>query len=132
MKSRALVAAVLAVMTLGVAACSSDSSADGKPTDASSQQAAKGSGTAHITRLVVPATTACAHGTYTTVDVTYAIEGAASAELRVDGRPIPLDDPAKGTVQADVRCDPLPHDFVLFAFDDAGAYTTEKKNMEVT
>ena len=126
---RTLVACLVVVLTLGLVACSSDSDGDGGASGGGSGGGQGGS--ARVTRLDVPETTTCANVTYTTVEVRYATEGATSAELRVDGRGIPLEDPKSGTVSADIRCDPLPHDFVLFAYDAEGNYTTEKKNLEV-
>jgi hypothetical protein len=121
---------VIAVVSLVVliAACGGDRSDSGAGGGATS---GSGGSSARVVRLGVPKTTTCDSVTFTTVSVRYATRGAARAELRVNGRPYPLDDPSEGSVRVDVRCDPLPHDFVLFAFDEDGEYTSIKKLLEV-
>jgi len=90
-----------------------------------------GSGRARITTFEAPASVACgAAETSTSFSVKYATRDAARAEVRVDGRPLELDDPAKGSIDVQVHCDPLPHDVVLFAYDAANQKVFEQKLVE--
>jgi hypothetical protein len=77
----------------------------------------------------VPATADCAGATSTTVTVTYATEGAKKQELYVDGRITPGTDATSGSVVAPVHCDPLPHTFVLVAYDENGRRTAAEKKL---
>lgn len=123
-RRRAPVLALVVAGLVAVPACGGDGSGSASPSGGAGASV-------RILRLDVPKTAPCTKVTFTTVTVRYETRGAARAELRVNGRPIPLDDPTRGTVRADVRCDPLPHDFVLFAYDEDGEYTTRKKLLEV-
>jgi len=132
---RVLLGVVAAAMALATACSDGGGAAGQKPTEepATSTTAVgtdNSGGSAKITQFDVPQQTMCGGSTSTTVAVTYQTSGASRVELRVDGRPFALDDPAGGTVDADIRCDALPHDFVLFAFDTADKYTFEKKLLE--
>ena len=133
MRCRSFIATVIGVALLAaaVAGCSdSEGSASGQPVSTTKAPAA-GASTATIAQFEVPKSAVCEHQTFTTVQVSYATSGAAKAELRVDGKPIPLSDPKSGAVDVDVRCDPLPHDFVLFAYDAANRYTSQSHNLTV-
>jgi multidrug efflux pump subunit AcrA (membrane-fusion protein) len=119
----------LAVGALAIlAGCGGDGSSAADDTSSTSVPGVK-PGTAKISTLEVPKSVECGGATFTTFEIRYATSGAARVELRVDGRPIPLDD-AKGTVSADVRCDPLPHDVVLFAYDDDEGLTSRQAMLE--
>jgi hypothetical protein len=122
--------AIVALVT--AAGCGGDDGADASqdPKATTSTTGAVKPGSAQIVALDVPASAQCGGQTFTSFEVTYETSGAARAELRVDGRPIELKDPAKGTVSADVRCDPLPHDIVLFAYDEADGLTYEQALLE--
>jgi hypothetical protein len=63
------------------------------------------------------------------VTVGYATSGASKQELYVDGRPVPGTDVATGSVTAPVHCDPLPHTFVMIAYDAAGRRTALEKKL---
>jgi hypothetical protein len=86
-------------------------------------------GTAQVTSFVVPASVECTGKTSTTVDVQYATSGAKKQELYVDGRLVPGTDAASGTVSAPVHCDPLPHTFVMVAYDANGRRTPMEKKV---
>lgn len=124
--------AVLLVVVAGAAAvagCSSDnSSAKSSGATATTAKGGDVPGTAKVTSFEVPATADCAGATSTSVTVTYTTEGAKKQELYVDGRITPGTDATSGSVVAPVHCDPLPHTFVLVAYDPNGRRTaTEKK-----
>lgn len=82
---------------------------------------------ATIDSFVVPASANCAATeTSVSVPVEYAATGAARLELRVDGLPSEVTPPG-GSVTVDVHCDPLPHQFVLLAYDEDDRRTTEQR-----
>jgi len=129
--TRRLVATLATVLVAGLAlaGCGSDGGADAAPQTTTRTEP----GTAKIVAFEVPESTVCPEAaTFTTVAVSYETAGAAKAELRVDGRPIPLNDPAGGTVDADIRCDPFPHDFVLIAYDADELLTVEQRLLNTT
>ena len=119
----------LALLAIGLSvvftcACGSggggDASADTTPTTVEP-------GNAKITTFVVPAAVPCPTGsTFVTVPVQYAASGADRMKLLVDGRQVKLDG-TQGEAKADVHCDPLPHTFVVVAYDSAGGRTVEQK-----
>ncbi len=130
-RGRSAITAVVAVaaMALAVAGCGTSSADEAEGTKSGSTEP----GTAKIVAFEVPEATTCAEtATFTSVSVSYETVGAARAELRVDGRALPLADPASGTVSADIRCDPLPHDFVLVAYDDDERFTVEQRMLNTT
>ena len=118
---------------LGLAACSSGSSASSeKSTSATTIPANPDPGKAAINAFDVPASVRCGQGTTSTsVSVTYATTGAKTSKLLVDGRPTALSS-ASGSVDAPVHCDSLPHTFVLFAYDAQGRYTSQQKLVTTT
>jgi hypothetical protein len=89
-------------------------------------------GTAKITTFDVPDAVPCPSGPSTTFPISWSVAGSASQRIIVDGRTIAGTDAATGTVNADVHCDPTPHDVVLYALDKAGNPTTSKKIMTTT
>lgn len=129
-RGRRLACTAIVVGALALGACGSDGGgAADAPTDGPSDTSTPG--TAEIVTFDVPESTVCPEGaTSTSVAVTYATRGAEEVELRVDGRPIPLADPATGTVDAAIRCDPLPHDFVLIAYDADELLTVEQRMLD--
>jgi len=128
---RAIAAGAIAVaLGASVSACSDASSGASKSPDSTTTTGEPG--TATIVTFDVPATVDCAAGaTATTVSVTYAVTGAKRQELRIDGLPIDGTNEPSATVLAGVRCDPLPHDVVLIAYDASGHRTAKQKVFNV-
>ena len=128
-RRRIAMAATVLVAGLTLAGCRSDGNAESAPETTTRTEP----GTAKIVAFEVPESTVCGEAaTFTTVAVSYETTGAAKAELRVDGRSIPLTDPGAGTVDADIRCDPFPHDFVLIAYDADELLTVEQRLLNTT
>jgi ABC-type glycerol-3-phosphate transport system substrate-binding protein len=122
---------VLAVALMAaLAACSSggDDSAQGATSTTTVSNTEK-PGTARVTTFDVPASVDCGGKTSTTVQVQYATSGAKKQELYVDGRIVSGTDAASGTVSAPVHCDPLPHTFVMVAYDANGRRTPVEKKV---
>lgn len=116
-------------MFVALGACSGDdggSAAGGTTTTVANNEKP---GTAQVTSFEVPASVECSGKTSTTVDVTYATADAKKQELYVDGRIVPGTDAASGTVSAPVHCDPLPHTFVMVAYDADGRRTPVEKKV---
>jgi hypothetical protein len=86
-----------------------------------------GGGAAKIKRFDVPTSVDCGGKTSTTVTVSYAVSKATKQKLVVDGRALGGTGKSQASVDAPVHCDPLPHTFVLAAYDSAGKRTTEQK-----
>jgi hypothetical protein len=84
-------------------------------------------GAARIKSFDVPKSVDCQGKTSTTVTVSYAVSKAKKQVLAVDGRQLGGTGKSKGSVDAPVHCDPLPHTFVLAAYDASGKRTTEQK-----
>ena len=118
--------AVVALMLL-LSGCSSSAKASGDPNSDGSTTGAP-AGTAKITSFVVPKSVTCGTATSTKVRVTYAISGAKSTQLIIDGRVEPSEGPS-ATVDPLVHCDPLPHTVALVALDATGHRTSEVKNV---
>jgi len=98
------------VILFFITGCGGSSTGSTAPTTAPVAAAAK------VTALEVAGSVPCNGATNVTIPVTYATEGAARQELYVDGRPVPLPDPA-GTVEVALHCDQLPHSVVVIAYD---------------
>ena len=117
-----------AVMVL--AACGDDDDGGDGPEPSVTTGSTLPPGDAVIDEFEVPESVECGDAPSTTVTITYAVTGAATQELLVDGATVPGTDAARGTVEAPVHCDELPHTFVLVATDDAGGVTTEERSLE--
>jgi hypothetical protein len=61
--------------------------------------------------------------------VSFAVTGAARLELRVDGLPTDAE-PSNGSLTVSVLCDPLPHQFVLLAYDEDGTRTSQEHELQ--
>jgi hypothetical protein len=83
-------------------------------------------GTATITAFTVPDSVACGSGPSTTVSITYAVSGAKSQAIFLDGRQTSLPS-ASGSVSVPVHCDAVPHTVVLRALDEQSHPTTQEK-----
>jgi hypothetical protein len=116
----------MVLVVAAMAACSGDSSSGAQKPATSTSEAA---GDAKVTSFEVPASAECAGSTSTTVTVSYATSGASKQELYVDGRTVPGTDATSGSVTAPVHCDPLPHTFVMIAYDTAGRRTALEKKL---
>ena len=128
----ASVAAALALVAL-LPACSSDSSDSGASTSSPTSSTVPVPGTAKILAFDVPASVACASGaTSTKFPVTWETSGAKKIAVNVDAAPISGATDAKGTAQAEVHCDPIPHDVVIIATDRDGHFTTDRKIITTT
>jgi hypothetical protein len=129
--ARRLIAGTLVVASgaLVVAGCGGDGSSNAETTTTTKASASDVPGTAKVTSFEVPATASCNGATSTTVSVTYATEGAKKQELYVDGALTPGTEAATGSIVAPVHCDPLPHTFVLVAYDANGRRTTSEKKL---
>jgi hypothetical protein len=131
----AAVAVVALVLLLG-ACSSSDKPSTASTTTASTTTASttgsstgtEGPGAATITSFEVPESVDCGTAPSTQVRVSYQTSGAESAQLVVDGRVEPGDDPS-ATVEPLVHCDGLPHTVALSALDAAGRRTSQVKNL---
>jgi hypothetical protein len=64
--------------------------------------------------------------------VSWSVTGAKKTVVQVDGAPVPHTDGAKGSAQAEVHCDPLPHDVVLIATDPDGHFSTQRNIVKTT
>jgi hypothetical protein len=84
-------------------------------------------GAARITSFDVPKSVDCQGKTSTMVTVSYAVSKAKKQVLAVDGRELGGTGKSKASVEAPVHCDPLPHTFVLAAYDSSGKRTTQQK-----
>ena len=122
----ALVVALMLVAVIGVAC--SGSSDDSAKSDSPNPTAVK-NGDAQITSFEVPASAECAGKTSTTVTVSYATKDAEKRELYVDGRPVAGTERSSGSVDAAVHCDPLPHTFVMVAYDAENHRTALEKKL---
>ena len=125
------IAAALVVFAgaAAIAGCGGDDSSKASTNPTTTSTGSDVPGTAKVTAFDVPATADCKGSTSTSVSVTYATEGAAKQELYVDGRVTPGTGAASGSVTTDVHCDPLPHTFVLVAYDANGRRTTAEKKL---
>ena len=85
------------------------------------------SGDARISSFEVPKTVECGGKTSALVTVDYVTTGAAKVLLVVDGLPQPTLAAKRGSVDAPVHCDTLPHTFVLAAVDSAGQRTSQQR-----
>jgi hypothetical protein len=123
--------ATLVLLALAVvgAACGDDESSTDSSSTTSTSAASASTGTATIDAFDVPATTACAGATSVTVQASYATTGAVRWQLLVDGRELPGTDAPTATLDVPLHCDPLPHSFVLVAYDAAGAKTVKELNV---
>jgi hypothetical protein len=125
-------AALAAVVAIGVSGCGSDDAdASKEPPSSTSPSTTLGdtaAGTATIPVFEVPATAACAAGeTSVTVKVQYQTAGAKRQRLLVDGADVPGLDEDQATLDVPVHCDTLPHTFVLVAYDANDQKTTQQK-----
>jgi len=120
-----LLGCALAGVTLLSACGGSDSSGTAKKAAATDNAP----GTAVISSFDVPDTVECGGKTSTTVPVTYATSEADQQELYVDGRLEPGTDGATGSLSVPVHCDPLPHTFVLIAYDAQHRRTAREKKV---
>lgn len=84
-------------------------------------------GTAKIVSFDVPESVQCDGGPSTMVAVSYATADAKSQQILVDGRATPGTDASKGTVQAQVHCDAIPHTVVLYVLDGQNRPTSQRK-----
>ena len=126
-RAQVLGVSIVAAALLVVAGCS-DNASQAKPNDDQTETTTQAKpGSARIVSFDVPQSAACGGATSTTVNVTYATEGAAKIALRVDGRPIPEATLPGATLPVQVRCDPLPHDVVIVLEDDAGGLTSDER-----
>jgi len=124
-----LVAIVAAAALSGCGGGDSSSSASSTTSTKTTTTQADVPGTAKVTSFEVPATAACGGATSTTVTVSYATQDAAKQELYVDGRLSPGTDAASGSLAVPVHCDPLPHTFVMVAYDGNGRRTAVEKKL---
>jgi O-methyltransferase involved in polyketide biosynthesis len=69
-----------------------------------------------------------AAATKTTVSIAYAVTGAVSQQIIIDGLAEPALSAATGTVSEPVHCDGLAHSAALVAVDAHGARTSQVKN----
>ena len=127
-RARWLTAAASLVLVAAVlTGCGGDSSSSAQPK--ATTTTADVPGTAKVTAFDVPASVACTGATSTSVTVSYGTSGSSKQELYVDGAIVPGTDAASGTVSAPVHCDPLPHTFVMIAYDAAGHRTALEKKL---
>jgi ABC-type glycerol-3-phosphate transport system substrate-binding protein len=126
---RVLPVLVAGAVVLGLAACSGDDGRAASGAATTTAANAEKPGTAQVSTFDVPTSAECGGKTSTTVDVTYATTGAKKQELYVDGRIVSGTDVASGTVTAPVHCDPLPHTFVMVAYDANGRRTPVEKKL---
>jgi hypothetical protein len=110
-----------------LAACSSSSGSESSKSTPTVTTADARPGSAKITALDIPPSVECQGKTSTSVTIQWATSGAAKRELYIDGRPIADATGVSGTVDTPVHCDPLPHDVVVIAYDDAGRRTSQEK-----
>lgn len=117
------------VLILGTVACSDG----GKPAASRDPSGATGSapGSAEIASFTVPASVSCGGRTFTSVPVEFQTTLARHVVLYVDGRKMALDS-ISGSLMADVKCDPIPHTFVLVAYDASGRKSVERTLLETT
>jgi hypothetical protein len=119
------VLAVLVGTTTLIAACSGSSASTNSTT--STSDAGSAPGTAQIAAFDVPASAQCGGKTSTMVPVHYAVTGSTKQLLRVDGRDVPGTEATSASLSVAVHCDPLPHTFVLVAYDAKGRRTALQK-----
>ena len=113
-------------------ACSSGSG-DSQAADTPTSSTGLVPGTAKVVSFEVPATVACSAGsTSASFPVRWKVQGAKTTVMQVDAKPVPHTSAASGSADAEVHCDPLPHDVVLIATDADGHYTTERKLVTTT
>ncbi len=122
----------LAGLGLGLlTACSSSApSAQTKPTTTAPTSTTAPPGVAKITTFDVPATVQCGAGPSITFTVGYAVTGAKTVQLLVDGRDNPGLAATGGSVEVPVHCDAVAHTVVLMAVDANGGTTTQQKTLE--
>jgi hypothetical protein len=113
------------VVAVGAAGCSGGSGAS----DAAKTSPA---GATRIDTFDVPTSATCGNETSTTVTVNYAVSNATREKLVVDGLDVGGVDGSDGTVDVPIHCDPLPHTFVLFAYDADGHRTSQQKIVQVS
>ena len=131
-RARRSAVALTLLLALGAAACS-ESSSDASGNGTTETTASNEPGTAVIESFEVPESVTCPAGEISSsVTVSYAVRDADRQEVRIDGLPVEGTDEAAGTVEADFRCDGLPHDVVLVAYDSEGRHTTDRKQFTTT
>lgn len=123
-RSVTALAALVGAATLAAACGGSSASTNGTT---STSDAGSAPGTAQIATFDVPASAQCGGKTSTTVPVHYAVTGSTKQLLRVDGRDVPGTDATTASLSVAVHCDPLPHTFVLIAYDAKGRRTALQK-----
>ena len=107
-------------MLVATAACSlvacSSGSGDSQAGDTPTNSTALLPGTAKVVSFEVPATVACTAGsTSASFPVRWKVQGAKTTVVQVDAKPVPHTSAASGSADAEVHCDPLPHDVVVIA-----------------
>jgi hypothetical protein len=117
------------MIVASLAACSGGSDSSSASPTSTTTPAPEKPGTAQVTTFEVPASVECGGTTSTTADVQYGTSGAKKQELYVDGRLVSGTDAPTGTVTAPVHCDPLPHTFVMVAYDNDGRRTAAEKKV---
>jgi hypothetical protein len=123
---------VLAIALL-LGACSSGSGSSGAANTAATSSTAAVPGTAKVVSFESPGSVACAaDATSATFTLSWKVTGAKKTVVQVDGSPVPRTDAPNGSAQADVHCDPLPHDVVLIATDSGGHFTTARNIVNTT
>ena len=127
--SGARVACLAVAFVLAFNACSSSGRPAGStsPTTASTPTSAPASGSATITSFEVPASVQCASAPSTTVRITYAVRGAKTVEIAVDGLAEPTLTASSGTVTERVHCDGVAHTIALAAVDAQARRTSQVK-----
>jgi outer membrane biogenesis lipoprotein LolB len=116
---------VLAIALL-LGACSSGSGSSGAANTAATSSTAAVPGTAKVVSFESPGSVACAaDATSATFTLSWKVTGAKKTVVQVDDAP-------NGSAQADVHCDPLPHDVVLIATDSGGHFTTARNIVNTT
>jgi hypothetical protein len=122
-----VVAGLALVLAAVLPACSSDSSSGSTAKASPTSSTALVPGTAKVVTFDVPATVKCQADSPATFTVSWKTSGATTTTVNVDGAPVPGAKGSAGSTQAQVHCDPLPHDVVIIATDSDGHFTTDRK-----
>jgi hypothetical protein len=118
--SRSCVLVILIAASLG--ACSSSGTSAGSTTTTELNSVS-------IRSFVVPASVQCGRGSSTTVHIAYAVAGARSQQVIVDGRPETGTDASSATITAPIHCDALDHTVSIVAYDVFGHHISRVKHL---